>query len=117
MYEEYPWDNEPHVEREYLRNWQGMPSRYTWNSSPLRMHCRQCQSCGYRWDEFDFTYRSFDKLNGRQGDVRIHDICWNCYQCENNHGEVKRIWDGVDAAKRSPTPEKKSGGLKSLGAK
>lgn len=117
MNEKYPWDNEPHAEREYLRNWHGMPSRFDWNNRPTMRHCQQCRSCGYRWQTFDFTYRTLDKLNGESNPAMTHDICWNCYQCETNHAEVKRIWDGVDEARKSPVAEKKLGSLKSVGAK
>ena len=113
----YPWDNEPHTEREYLRNWKGMPSRFDWNNRPYMKHCQECKSCGYRWQAIDFTYRSFDKLNGKPGEVRTHNVCWNCYQCESNPMEVKKFWEKVDDDKPRQVEKKAGPSLKSIGSK
>ena len=86
-YEEpYPFENEPHhTERQYLRNWKEMPSRFIWNSHPMRTHEKECRSCGYRYPEPEF--KQFPDQDGR---------CWNCWMCETQPYEVKKIWERVD---------------------
>jgi hypothetical protein len=113
--EAYPWPDEGHsTEREYLRNWKGMPLRSEWNSSPSLKHCQTCTSCGYKWDQVDFTYRGA-MLNGEAPAVAVHRICWNCFQCETNHEQTRKFWEAVDKPQTGSTA-KKTPQLKTMGS-
>ena len=101
---EAPWPEDEHgtAEREYCRNWTAMPYRNEWNASPARMSCQICTSCGYRWDECDFTYRGAAKVNGQTPPVAVHSVCWNCHMCETQPHQVRKFWESLDRAS-SPT--------------
>ena len=118
-YEEgsYPWnDAGTGVEREYLRNWRGMPLRTDWNAGPLRRNCRTCTSCGYRWDDVDFTYRGAVLVNGEPAPVMLHKICWNCFMCETQPHQVRKHWEAVDrSSSGTPAARKETPRLKTLG--
>jgi len=117
--EDYPWDDDGRsVVREFRRNWKGMPLRSEWNTGPLRRNCQTCTSCGYRWDDIDFTYRGGVLVNGQPAQVSVHRTCWNCFMCENEPHQVRKHWEAVDrsnapaVAARKETPK-----LKTLGEK
>ena len=100
--EAYPWADGGHsTEREYLRSWRGMPLRSEWNASPSLLSCRICTSCGYRWDEIDFTYQGDVLVNGHPPPVAIHRVCWNCFMCEKQPHQVRAYWCATDRAKVS----------------
>lgn len=107
--ESYPWPDGGHsTQRECLRNWRGMPLRTEWNASPFRSHQQVCESCGYKWDQVDFTYRGAVLVNGEAPPTAIHRVCWNCFQCETNHEQTRKFWEAVDkpqvgsVAKKTP---------------
>ena len=121
-YDAFSWPTEEHAtgshstEREYLRNWRGMPLRTEWNASPSLKHCQTCKSCGYKWDEVDFTYRGAVFVNGNPPPVAIHQTCWNCFQCETNHEQTRKFWESADKPQVGST-SKKAAELKPLGGK
>ena len=82
--EEYPFDPEPRTQREYKRNFLGMPSRFEWNGHPMRKQENECHSCGYRYPDFELNQEGH---NGR---------CWNCFMCETQPHQVRNFWDRVD---------------------
>lgn len=110
----YPWDDEPqhHTERQYRRSWRGMPLRSEWNASPFRRSCQQCESCGYRWDQADFTYRGLTKVNGKEPPVMIHAVCWNCFMLDTQPDRMSAAWSSLD---RPATGVKAAPTLKALG--
>lgn len=110
----YPWDDEPqhHTERLFRRTWRGMPLRSEWNAGPLRRHCQQCTSCGYRWDQTDFTYRGLAKVNGKEPPVMIHPVCWNCFMLDTQPERMAQSWASLD---RPATGTKAAPALKALG--
>lgn len=114
--EAYPWPDEGHsTEREYLRNWKGMPLRTEWNASPFRKGQQTCTSCGYKWDQLDFTYRGAVLVNGQQPEVALHPICWNCFMCENEPHQARQYWDTYDKPRVGSTA-KKTPQLKTMGS-
>lgn len=104
-HEPYPFDNEPHAEREYKRNWKGMPSRHKWNTHPMRTHEKECRSCGYRYPHPELFEQGRDQQ------------CWNCWFCQNEPFEVKRVWRIIDenSAKTKKTEELPGPKLKKAG--
>jgi hypothetical protein len=112
----YPWEDDfSHVERAFKHTWRGM-RRDEWNASPSLRGCQICPSCGYRWDEIDFTYRGLVLRNGEPAPLQVQLVCWNCWMLESQSDAVARMWDAADRPAVGAGSSKVQG-LKSLGGR
>lgn len=112
--EAYPWvdDLAHHTERQFRRSWRGMPLRSDWNNRPGMMGCKTCVSCGYRWNQHDFTYRGNVLVNGQEPPVMVHERCWDCFMWDTQPERMERCFVALE---RGSVGTKHAPELKTLG--